>query len=33
MLHTGGLQGLAGMYQRGILNPAEWPSLPVPPAQ
>ena len=33
LLHTGGLQGLAGMFERGILNPNEWPSLPAPPVQ
>lgn len=33
LLHTGGLQGLAGMYSRGILNADEWPLLPVPPVQ
>lgn len=33
LLHTGGLQGLGGMFERGILNPSEWPSLPVPQAQ
>lgn len=33
LLHTGGLQGLGGMFERGILNPDEWPSLPVPQAQ
>lgn len=33
LLHTGGLQGLAGMYERGILNADEWPSLPVPPVR
>jgi len=33
LLHTGGLQGLAGMFTRGLLNQAEWPSLPVPPTQ
>jgi 1-aminocyclopropane-1-carboxylate deaminase len=33
LLHTGGLQGLAGMFERGLLNPAQWPALPVPPAQ
>ena len=32
LLHTGGLQGLGGMFERGILNPDEWPSLPVPQA-
>lgn len=31
LLHTGGLQGLAGMYTRGLLNPEDWPSLPLPP--
>lgn len=31
LLHTGGLQGLAGMYERKLLNQDEWPSLPVPP--
>jgi 1-aminocyclopropane-1-carboxylate deaminase len=31
LLHTGGLQGLAGMFERGILNSDEWPSLPLPP--
>ncbi len=33
LLHTGGLQGLAGMFERGILNPNEWPSLPAPPVR
>jgi 1-aminocyclopropane-1-carboxylate deaminase len=33
LLHTGGLQGLAGMFERGILNVNEWPSLPVLPVQ
>jgi len=33
LLHTGGLQGLAGMFERNILNQDEWPLLPVPPAQ
>lgn len=33
LLHTGGLQGLAGMFERGILKEDEWPSLPVPTAQ
>ncbi|MBA6389757.1 pyridoxal-phosphate dependent enzyme [Colwellia sp. BRX10-3] len=33
LLHTGGLQGLAGMFERGLLNQDEWPSLPVPPVQ
>ena len=33
LLHTGGLQGLGGMFERGILNQDEWPSLPVPPVQ
>ncbi len=33
LLHTGGLQGLAGMFERGILNADEWPSLPVPPVR
>jgi len=33
LLHTGGMQGLAGMFQRGLLNPDEWPSLPAPPVQ
>ena len=33
LLHTGGLQGLAGMFERGILNQDEWPLLPVPPVQ
>lgn len=30
LLHTGGLQGLAGMFERGVLNSDEWPSLPIP---
>lgn len=30
LLHTGGLQGLAGMFSRGILNEHDWPLLPVP---
>ncbi|WNC68145.1 pyridoxal-phosphate dependent enzyme [Thalassotalea nanhaiensis] len=25
LLHTGGLQGLGGMAERGLLNPADWP--------
>lgn len=33
LLHTGGLQGLAGMYERNLLNQDEWPLLPAPPAQ
>ncbi len=33
LLHTGGLQGLGGMFERGLLNQDEWPSLPVPLAQ
>ncbi|MFT6418151.1 MAG: 1-aminocyclopropane-1-carboxylate deaminase [Cognaticolwellia sp.] len=33
LLHTGGLQGLAGMFERGLLNPDEWPLLPAPPVQ
>lgn len=33
LLHTGGLQGLAGMFERGLLKQDEWPSLPVPPVQ
>ena len=33
LLHTGGLQGLAGMFERGILNNNDWPSLPVPRIQ
>lgn len=33
LLHTGGLQGLAGMFERGLLKQDEWPSLPAPPAQ
>jgi 1-aminocyclopropane-1-carboxylate deaminase len=33
LLHTGGLQGLAGMFERGLLNPAQWPALPVPQVQ
>ena len=33
LLHTGGLQGLAGMFERNLLKQDEWPSLPVPPAQ
>jgi 1-aminocyclopropane-1-carboxylate deaminase len=32
LLHTGGMQGLAGMFSRGKLKVNEWPSLPVPPA-
>ena len=31
LLHTGGLQGLGGMFERGILKQDQWPSLPVPP--
>lgn len=31
LLHTGGIQGLAGMFERGILNEDEWPTLPLPP--
>ena len=33
LLHTGGLQGLGGLFERGILKPNEWPSLPALPAQ
>jgi len=33
MLHTGGLQGLGGLNERGIIQANEWPSLPVPPVQ
>lgn len=33
LLHTGGLQGLAGMFERGLLNQDEWPLLPAPPVQ
>lgn len=33
LLHTGGLQGLAGMFERGILKQANWPSLPELPVQ
>ena len=32
LLHTGGLQGLAGMFERGLLSQDEWPSLPGPSA-
>ncbi|MGB1263090.1 MAG: 1-aminocyclopropane-1-carboxylate deaminase/D-cysteine desulfhydrase [Cognaticolwellia sp.] len=31
LLHTGGLQGLGGMFERGILNQEQWPSLPMSP--
>jgi 1-aminocyclopropane-1-carboxylate deaminase len=31
LLHTGGLQGLAGMFERGLLDSDEWPTLPLPP--
>ena len=31
LLHTGGLQGLAGMFERGILPQKDWPTLPVAP--
>ena len=31
LLHTGGLQGLGGMFERGILNKDEWPLLPAKP--
>ncbi|ASP47418.1 1-aminocyclopropane-1-carboxylate deaminase/D-cysteine desulfhydrase [Cognaticolwellia beringensis] len=31
LLHTGGLQGLGGMFERGLLNQAEWPSPPATP--
>ncbi len=33
LLHTGGLQGLAGLIERGILKADEWPSLPIPAVQ
>ena len=33
LLHTGGLQGLAGMFERGLLNQDEWPLLPAPPVR
>ena len=33
LLHTGGLQGLAGMFERGILKQANWPSLPELPVR
>ena len=33
LLHTGGLQGLGGLAERGILKASEWPSLPELPAQ
>ncbi len=33
ILHTGGLQGLGGLIERGILMPNEWPSLPELTAQ
>ena len=31
LLHTGGLQGLGGMFERGLLNKNEWPTLPTKP--
>lgn len=31
LLHTGGLQGLGGMFERKILNQDEWPTLPEKP--
>ncbi|SEK96357.1 1-aminocyclopropane-1-carboxylate deaminase [Colwellia chukchiensis] len=31
LLHTGGLQGLAGLYARGLLSSQQWPSLPIAP--
>ena len=33
ILHTGGLQGLGGLIERGLLMPNEWPSLPALTAQ
>ncbi|WP_448549035.1 1-aminocyclopropane-1-carboxylate deaminase/D-cysteine desulfhydrase [Thalassotalea fusca] len=33
LLHTGGIQGLGGFIERGIIQASEWPSLPAPPAQ
>ncbi len=33
LLHTGGLQGLGGLAERNIINPLEWPLLPVPTAR
>lgn len=32
LLHTGGIQGLGGMFERGLLSQDEWPLLPAPPA-
>tara|TARA_B110000211_G_scaffold142724_1_gene162842 strand:+ start:3145 stop:4104 length:960 start_codon:yes stop_codon:yes gene_type:complete len=31
LLHTGGLQGLAGMFDRGLLAKQDWPELPIAP--
>jgi 1-aminocyclopropane-1-carboxylate deaminase len=31
LLHTGGLQGLAGMFDRAILTKENWPTLPLAP--
>lgn len=33
LLHTGGLQGLAGMFSRGKLEKTLWPELPLPPTE
>jgi 1-aminocyclopropane-1-carboxylate deaminase len=30
LLHTGGLQGLGGMFEQGRLSPEYWPELPLP---
>ncbi len=33
LLHTGGLQGLAGLAERNLINPLEWPLPPTPTAK
>lgn len=30
LLHTGGMQGLGGMFEQGRLKPTDWPQLPIP---